>query len=116
MYFKEKLYWCPFCLFCLNLSFFSFWPDVECKHETNTYVSVKVDDTSCNGRSYYACKSGFKQVAGNAQRTCEFGGIMSGYPLVCSGLINLFVLVEFMTETQLVCGCQWNHYWPPEDS
>lgn len=69
-----------------SVSFFSFGPDVACKHVTNSDVSITTDDTSCNGRSYYACNTGYKHVAGNTQRTCGFGGILSGYPLVCSGI------------------------------
>lgn len=62
-----------------------FGPDVACKHVTNSYVSITTDDTSCNGTSSYTCNSGYKQVGGNTQRTCGYGGILSGYPLVCSG-------------------------------
>ncbi|XP_065930762.1 collagen alpha-3(VI) chain isoform X1 [Magallana gigas] len=58
--------------------------DVACSHVTNSYVSITTNNTSCNGTSTYACNSGFKQVAGNLHRTCGFGGILTGYPLVCS--------------------------------
>nr|XP_034303094.1 collagen alpha-3(VI) chain-like [Crassostrea gigas] len=58
--------------------------DVACQHVMNSHVSLTTDDTSCNGVSVYACNSGYKQTAGNTQRTCGFGKILSGYPLVCS--------------------------------
>ncbi|XP_065930769.1 collagen alpha-6(VI) chain-like isoform X5 [Magallana gigas] len=79
--------------------------DVACKHVTNSDVSITTDDTSCNGRSYYACNSGYKQVAGNTQRTCGFGGILSGYPLVCSVStckIDIVLIVEASAYTSSI--------------
>nr|XP_034303093.1 collagen alpha-3(VI) chain isoform X2 [Crassostrea gigas] len=79
--------------------------DVACKHVTNSDVSITTDDTSCNGRSYYACNTGYKQVAGNTQRTCGFGGILSGYPLVCSVStckIDIVFIVEASADTSSI--------------
>uniref|UniRef100_A0A8W8KLL6 Uncharacterized protein n=1 Tax=Magallana gigas TaxID=29159 RepID=A0A8W8KLL6_MAGGI len=79
--------------------------DVACSHVTNSYVSITTDDTSCNGRSYYACNTGYKQVAGNTQRTCGFGGILSGYPLVCSTStckIDIVFIVEASAYTSSI--------------
>eukprot|EP00105_Crassostrea_gigas_P027990 XP_011449500.1 PREDICTED: uncharacterized protein LOC105343729 [Crassostrea gigas] len=79
--------------------------DVACKHVTNSYVSITIDDTSCNGISSYACNSGYKQVAGNTQRTCGFGGILSGYPLVCSVStckIDIVFIVEASAHTSSI--------------
>ena len=70
---------------CHCLIFFFYSSDVACTHVTNTHVKITTDDTSCNGKSIYACDTLYKQVAGNTERVCGFGSILSGYPLVCSG-------------------------------
>ena len=72
-----------FCWICL-LSLLC--TDVACTHVTNIYVQITTDDTSCNGESIYGCQSGYKQIAGGTKRTCGFGGILTGYPLVCAGI------------------------------
>lgn len=69
--------------------------DVACQHVINSHVSLTTDDTSCNGVSSYTCNSGYKQVAGNTQRTCGFGKILSGYPLVCSGMTHSLTSLDF---------------------
>ncbi|XP_078326552.1 collagen alpha-3(VI) chain-like [Crassostrea virginica] len=69
---------------CSSSGEWRFPNDVACKHVTNTYVEVTTDDTSCNGESIYGCQSGYKQIAGSTKRTCGFGGILTGYPLVCA--------------------------------
>ncbi|XP_062586604.1 uncharacterized protein LOC134248196, partial [Saccostrea cucullata] len=57
--------------------------DVACTHELNSNVNVSTSSTGCNGVSTYGCNSGYKQVAGNTQRTC-YGKFWTGYPFVCS--------------------------------
>ena len=79
---------------------------------TNIYVSITNDDTSCNGRSDYACTSGYKQIAGNTARICQFGGNLSGYPLVCAGkhkgqfvlmkCIKLYKIMFYMSKTYIL--------------
>ncbi|XP_062608615.1 collagen alpha-5(VI) chain-like [Saccostrea cucullata] len=79
--------------------------DVACIHERNGNVDITADNTGCNAVSTYACASGYKQTAGNTQRTCGFGQIWSGYPLVCSDptcKIDILFIIEASSHTSSI--------------
>ncbi|XP_062603567.1 uncharacterized protein LOC134265330, partial [Saccostrea cucullata] len=78
--------------------------DVSCTHELNGNVNVPTSSTGCNGVSTYACNSGYKQVAGNTQRTC-YGKFWTGYPLVCSVStckIDILFIIEASSYTSSI--------------
>ncbi|XP_062569275.1 uncharacterized protein LOC134231336 [Saccostrea cucullata] len=78
--------------------------DVSCTHELNSNVNVPTSATGCNGVSTYACNSGYKQVAGNTQRTC-YGKFWTGYPLVCSVStckIDILFIIEASSYTSSI--------------
>ncbi|XP_061170090.1 collagen alpha-5(VI) chain-like [Saccostrea echinata] len=82
-----------------------FQNDVACIQGKNSNVDITADKTGCYEVSTYACASGYKQTAGNTQRTCGFGQIWSGYPLVCSVStckIDILVIIEASSYTSSI--------------
>ncbi|XP_061170091.1 uncharacterized protein LOC133179326 [Saccostrea echinata] len=78
--------------------------DVACTHELNSNVNVPTSSTGCNGVSTYACNSGYKQFAGNTQRTC-YGKFWTGHPLVCSVStckIDILFIIEASSYTSSI--------------
>ncbi|XP_062578439.1 collagen alpha-3(VI) chain-like [Saccostrea cucullata] len=79
--------------------------DVSCIQGKNGNVDITADKTGCYENSTYACASGYKQTAGNTQRTCGFGQIWSGYPLVCSVstcTIDILFIIEASSHTSSI--------------
>ncbi|XP_062568044.1 collagen alpha-3(VI) chain-like [Saccostrea cucullata] len=79
--------------------------DVSCIQGKNSNVDITADKTGCYEVSTYACASGYKQTAGSTQRTCGFGQIWSGYPLVCSVstcTIDILFIIEASSHTSSI--------------